>query len=52
MTAIRANPYPRVEMERFQSQVKFILSQHLKRAKGNSERKFSYLVSRIYIASL
>jgi len=34
------------------SQVKFILSQHLKSAKGNSERQFSHLVSRTYIASL
>jgi len=37
-----------------QYQVKSILflSQHLKRAKVNSERQFSYLVSRTYIASV
>jgi len=28
------------------SQVKFILSQHVKRAKGNSKWQFSHLVSR------
>jgi len=34
------------------SLLKFILSQHLKGAKGNSESQFGYLVSRTYIASL
>jgi len=34
------------------SQVKFILSQHSKYAKENSEKLFSHLVTCTYIASL
>jgi len=32
--------------------VNLFLSQHLKRAKGNSEIQFSHLVNRTYIAAL
>jgi len=41
-----------LKLTQYQVKSSLFLSQHLKRAKINSEKQFSHLVSRTYITSL